>query len=298
MIIIKEEELLSKVIEAVRKGGYTNVYITDKGEFIVSNASKEYIEFSGHNVIYTIECASSGDMNYEKEEDFTIEDAEIYVESDIESISQIEDVKIISLVEVYENLMEKVNLDNVEFAILYAQTKKEVITKLKEYAKLNEKEDIEEDMENKNYEIRFTGPGYYDIWGYEFTKDLVLANIEDILESEVDYIEAYLDTENVINDILEDASYVYGIFGVQINTSKLHLEYIVYSDKEIDDVFEVLKAKGVSPNAWGTSAIVDDFYNYYVLEISEKNKAIDPEDLRQFMKQKGENDIETMYLFS
>lgn len=28
-MIIKEEELLSKVIEAVRKGGYTNVYITD-----------------------------------------------------------------------------------------------------------------------------------------------------------------------------------------------------------------------------------------------------------------------------
>lgn len=68
----------SGVIEAVRKGGYNNVYITDSLEIIVNNASKDVIEAGGTNIVYTIECMSYGDLGYENPEDFIQPDAENY----------------------------------------------------------------------------------------------------------------------------------------------------------------------------------------------------------------------------
>jgi len=97
------EKAREAVMKAVRLGGGSNVYINNNLEIWVTNATKSMAELSGWNVIYAIECKSSGDLSYNKEEDFVEADAEYhYLDAIVDDLEELfKDI----------NLLHKVSVD-------------------------------------------------------------------------------------------------------------------------------------------------------------------------------------------
>ena len=84
-LLISKDELRNAIIEAVRVGGETKVFVNSKGSIFTSNASEESLEAGGMNITESISVKSYGDLNYDNAEDFVEEDADFCYLDNFES---------------------------------------------------------------------------------------------------------------------------------------------------------------------------------------------------------------------
>lgn len=82
-----KKELYKKIKEAIVEE-FKYLHIDKNSNLIISNADANYQSFAGHDIVYTINCPSLGDLGYEDEENFTLDDVEFIFEYEIENMKE------------------------------------------------------------------------------------------------------------------------------------------------------------------------------------------------------------------
>lgn len=193
-------------------------------------------------------------------------------------------------VELYKELIEKLNPENYEKACIYAKTKQELVTKFKEY--MLKECDTELDEEFLYDIIEFEGQGFYDYAGRNFDADSIML-IDTILKNELEAVgcdlEIFTNPKSFVKKYKENTGckYIYPVFGV-IHVRlpiTLSLMYIVKSNKKLSeyDIFSILEENGIEPYAYGTH-VRGQWANFYIAELEE----LDSDDLYLFVTQNPE----------
>lgn len=106
------------------------------------------------------------------------------------------DEKLLNNKEFYQNIMEEINYENVDFALIKAETEEELKEKFIKYFKENEEEERLKNLQNNRIIINFRGEGIYDLWGYEFV-DGIIERIDVILKEELEVFEVCSSLEGI-----------------------------------------------------------------------------------------------------
>lgn len=111
-LLISKDELRIAIIEAVRAGGETKVFINSKGSIFTSNASQDSLEAGGMDIIESIAVSSIGDLGY-TEESFREEAVDFHYLDDFESDKIIFDCdlqdELESLKQKYTNVLDVIH---------------------------------------------------------------------------------------------------------------------------------------------------------------------------------------------
>lgn len=176
-----------------------------------------------------------------------------------------------------EKFIMSINADNYEHFI-FASNKKELIENMKRY--IVEEYEEEYTSEEINELIYWEGEGMYALAGYAFGCERI-ESVESILEKELFNhnqesnfpfslnVETFSNFENWVEQIKceEGFKYIYIICHNQYTNDKYTLEYLVYSQKKIDNLIEfVNEEENIFIGEFGELGS-----NYFVEELSEFN---------------------------